>query len=268
MKIKKEIPAWYIIGDTKINQNSFQRLSDENGDTEFETRWLHNNGKLQSISNMEKLLEYLANEFLEIPNKEGLPNHKFIEKNFNKLEPLFDNFFVTVYIKNISHRFIKEMLLSKINNFSINQKTSSDLSLWLPPICQENEKLQIHYGYLVGEILKSIDEFTVKGNEFGADKKKLIEAALNMMPQAQHCKASVSASILTWRKLFLEKTTFGTDDETRYVFMHLCRDMKMRYFSFFMDIVAESDTGQQLGVDTIVSDSNIWNKFRLTKLRG
>jgi hypothetical protein len=132
MKIRKETPSWFIIADSKTNQQSFQKFTDT-FDTSFETTWIKSNGKTQNVSTSEKILEALAANILDIKNDKSLPNNVFIENNFNKLIPLFDHFNITVVFDQVSHLFVENILLQKLHNYHINQKRYHDMCMWLPP---------------------------------------------------------------------------------------------------------------------------------------
>jgi hypothetical protein len=124
MKIRKETPTWYIVADTKINAQSFLKYTDHIN-TEFETQWIKANGKAQTVSMAEKLLEALASDFLDIKNDKSLPSNEFIKLNFAKLEPLFDHFSLTIVFDEVSHLFLQNVILEKLSNFHINQKRAS-----------------------------------------------------------------------------------------------------------------------------------------------
>jgi hypothetical protein len=262
MKIRKENPTWYIIGDTKINNQSFQKYYEQVG-FDFELNWIKANGKAQTVSHAEKLLEFLAFDFLGIKNEKPLPSNEFITANFAKLEPLFDHFSITIVLDEVSHQFITNVLLQKLSNYHINQKLYHDMSMFLPPAF-ERPVVSSTYGRTIGEICGNIDKFTEEALKNNVAPEDALKAATALMPLAQHSKVIITASMSNWRSLLLSLSKHSSDIETRYVMMHLCRDLKMRYFGFFCDLALEATDGKLYGLDSI-SNEGFWKKVSVVK---
>jgi hypothetical protein len=262
MKIKKEAPSWLIIGDTKVNQQSFQKYSD-GVVPEFETAWIKANGKAQQVSVAEKMLELLATDFTGIKNDKGLPNSQFVEANIKAFEPLFDHFSITIVFNEVSHLFLQNLILEKLVNFHINQKRSNDMSLWLPPAF-EHPIAGNTYGAMIGDIAASIEKFITTATANGVSLEEATKTAFSMMPLAQHSKVIVTASIGNWRRLLITLSDFNKDIETRFIVLNLCRDLKMRYLGFFCDLAVQTKDGKLYGVDTLTNEG-IWKTVRITK---
>ena len=262
MKIKKENPSWTIICDSKINSRSFQRYT-TTVSNDFEIGWIKANGKAPNTSNAEKILELLAIDFLGLKNDKNLPNDKFLEQHFKALEPFFDHFSATVVFNNVSQVFIQNVLLEKLCSYNINQKKLTDLSLFLPPSIEDTE-IQNVYGQLVGNIFESVQNFIEEAKRNGVSEQEATNTALTMMPIAQQSKAIMTASMGSWRKLLISLSEFGKDEETRYVIMHLLRDLKARYIGFFSDMVLENKDRKQFGVDSL-SNEGFWQTVKVNK---
>jgi hypothetical protein len=264
MKIRKESPSWHIIADTKINAQSFQKYTDT-FNQEFELNWIKANGKTQSVSLAEKMLEAMAADFLGLKNTKGLPCGEFLTQNFANLEGLFEHFSLSIVFHEVSNNFIQNIVLQKLSNIKIHHKKYSDMSMWLPPAF-EHPVVGNTYGTVVGEITQSIEKFIKEAQEAGVKEEDAVKTALTMMPMAQHGKAIISASMTTWRDLVLKLSEHNVDTETRYIMLHLCRDLKMRYLGFFSDMALQSQDGKVYGLDTITNDG-FWQKSQIVKKR-
>lgn len=262
MKIRKETPTWFIIADSKINAQSFQKYTDQI-DTEYETNWIKANGKAQSVSQSEKLIEVLLSDFYNIKNDKFLPSNEFLTKHFAKLEPLFDHFSATIVFNEVSHLFIQNILLEKLNYYHLNQKRCNDLSMWLPPAF-EHPVVASTYGRMIGEIGTNIDNFIQETEKTNVKPEDALRAAFSMMPLAQHSKVVITTTMNNWRKLLLNLTQPHIDIETRYVMIHLCRDLKLRYFGFFLDLALQSQDGQIYGLDSITNEG-FWKIAKIIK---
>lgn len=262
MKIKKQNPSWFIIGDNKINVQTFQRYTDSYIGSDFEANWIKSNGKSTQVSQSEKLLEALGSDFLGLKNTSNLPVNEFISKNFKKFENLFNHFTITIVFDEVSHLFVQCLLMAQ-ESLKINQKRLLDLSLWLPPIF-ENNALQNVYGELVGGTFTSIEQFIEAAKKNGVTEADALKTAFTMQPLAQHSRIVVTANISTWRDILIKLSSFDTDDETRFIILHLCRDLKTRYLSFFSDMVFESKEGKIFGVDSI-SNEGFWKNIKVKK---
>ena len=262
MKIRKETPSWYIVSDSKINVQTFQKYTDA-FKADYETLWIKANGKAQQVSPAEKLLETLASDFLGIKNDKCIPNSEFITSNFSKLEPLFDHFSITIVFDEVSHLFLQNIFLEKLSNYHINQKRYHDMSLWLPPAF-EHPLVGSVYGRMVGDNVGNIDRFIEEAKQNKVTPEDAVKTAFSMMPLAQHSKIIVTASMSNWRKLLVDLSKFDMDIETRYIALHLCRDLKIRYFGFFSDMSLQTIDGKSYGVDSI-SNEGFWKQVQIIK---
>jgi len=260
MKIRKETPSWYIIADTKINAQTLIKYTEQLG-IDYETNWIKANGKAQSVSQAEKLLELLAYDLLGIKNDKFLPNNEFLAQHMSKVESLFDHFSVTIIFDEVSHLFLQNLFLEKLDNLHISQKRYNDLSLWLPPAF-EHPIVSTTYGRMIGEIAGSIDTFIQEAKNNHVAPEDALKAAFSMMPMAQHSKLIVSATMSNWRKLLVNLSKFDKDVETRYIITHMCRDMKIRYFGFFNDLVLQTSDGKKYGVDSI-NNEGFWKQVEI-----
>jgi hypothetical protein len=262
MKIRKETPNWLIVADTKINAQSFQKYTEHCG-VDFETQWIKANGKAQTVSLAEKLLEGLASDFLDIKNEKALPSNEWIKDNFSKLEPLFDHFSMTIVFNEVSHLFVQNVILEKLSNYHINQKRYHDMSLWLPPAF-EHPIVGSVYGRAIGEIVGNIDGFINEAKQNNVSAEDAIKTAFSLMPLAQHSKVVITASMSNWRKMLTDLSAFNVDIETRYIITHLFRDLKMRYYGFFCDLALQSQDGKNYGADSI-NNEGFWKQVQIKK---
>jgi hypothetical protein len=261
MKIRKETPSWFIVADTKINTQSFGKYT-ESLNIDADTNWIKSNGKAQTVSMAEKLLETLALDFLGITNENSIPSNEFFTKNFSKLETLFDHFNITIVFNEVSHLFIQNILLQKLSNYHINQKRFNDMSIWLPPLLEHPIHSTI-FGRTIGDIVGNIDGFIQQATEHNLSLEDATKMAFTLMPNAQHSKVIITASMSGWRQILTNLSKFGVDIETRYIITHLCRDLKLRYFGFFSDLVM-SDGKSHYGADSITNEG-FWQKVEIVK---
>lgn len=262
MKIKKETPSWLIIGDSKVNQQSFQKYAD-GVLPEFEAQWIKANGKAQQVSSAEKMLELLVADMLGIKNEKAVSNNQFIEANIKAIEPLFDHFYLTIVFSEVSHLFLQNLILEKLRNFHISQKRNNDMSLWLPPAF-EHPIAGNAYGSLVGEIAERIEKFITTATANGVSLEEATKTAFSMMPLAQHSKIIVTASMNNWRSLLVSLSEFNRDIETRFIMLNLCKDLKIRYMGFFCDLAVQAKDGKLYGVNTLDNDG-IWKSVKIVK---
>lgn len=252
MQIKKEDPKHYIIADTKINTQSFESYCSL-FNKDFEQTWIKHNGKAQQTSQSEKLATSIANDMLQVPlNNE---NKELMKDNFGLYKQLFQHIHVTVVFDNVSHIFLENILLNKVDAI-VNKKENDHLGLWLPKELENSLSTSL-FGYLVGDIAENINKFIEKASN-DIDPKEAIKLALKMAPMAKHLRLIVTSSINGWRNLILELTKLGIDDQTRFVMLHLYRDMKIRYNGFFNDFAIVND-GKCYGTESIANDG-FWIK--------
>jgi hypothetical protein len=258
MKIKKQIPEWFIIADTKLNQQTFMRYI-ESSIPDFEEKWIKANGKAQNVAQSEKMLDAIGRDFSNV--KTDGPTNEVILKNFSKLEPLFEHFTISILFSNASHKFIESASIN--GNLKITKIPLEDLSIWLPPQF-ESTNLQNIYGQMIGEIFKVIDTFTKDSKANGVSDVDVKQTALSMMPLAQQSKALITGTITEWRKVLLQLSAFEQDAENRFISLQLCRDLKMRYLSFFYDFALETIEKKQLGLDSL-NNEGFWKTAKLIK---
>jgi hypothetical protein len=259
MKIRKETPQWFIISDTKINPQTFQKFADHIK-VDAETNWIKANGKAQTVSPAEKLLETLALDFLNLPNDK--PSNEFLSANLAKLEPLFDHFSASIIFDEVSHLFLQNLLLEKLD-LHVNQKRCNDLAMWLPPAF-EHPIVSTVYGRMIGEIAGAIENFVQEAQKNNVKPEDALKAAFTMMPMVQHSKIIVTTTMSSWRKILVSLSAFDKDIETRYVALHLLRDLKMRYFGFFCDLALQTVDEKVYGADSI-NNEGFWKTVRIVK---
>jgi hypothetical protein len=145
----------------------------------------------------------------------------------------------------------------------VRHKKYADMSLWLPPAF-ESTSASNKYGVAVGEITQQIKNFIDESKAVGVPLDDVMKAAMTMVPMAQHGKAIITASIPTWRDLVTRLSAYDVDPETRYIVLHVCRDLKMRYLGFFSDLALQTQDGKVYGLDTITNDG-FWKKSQIVK---
>lgn len=262
MQIIKKVPTWSIIADTKINNQSFTTYHTSVSNS-FEIDWLKANGKALQTSNAEKILEVMAYDLLGLKNDKNLPNDKFLELHAKALEPLYDHFSVTIVFNNVSHIFLQNIILEKLGNYHISQKRLTDLSLWCPPVF-ESSAVQNIYGGLVGNIFNSIEEFVSKAKLNGVSEQQALDTSLSMMPRCQQSRVIFTSSFSSLRTMLLRLSDFERDEETRFIMLHLLRDLKARYLSFFSDLVLEKKDKKQFGSDSL-NNEGFWKLVKVNK---
>jgi hypothetical protein len=210
---------------------------------------------------MEKLLEFMGNDFLEIPSKET--NEDYLKTNIKKLEPLLDHFHITVCFKNVSGYFLHEIIKLNLSNICVNEIEQPDLSFWLSPT---NGKSENNFGYMVQSIYESIQSYIEIAKRNNISEDVITKNILSMQPKAVHQKCIITASISSWKDIILTLSRITSSEEHRYVLLNLLRDFKMRYFYLFCDIAVMNKDKKILGIDSIKSDENAWMDYESIRI--
>jgi hypothetical protein len=272
--VENNLPKTYVVSDTKINTQTLEKLLADSNKSYLLKNWGENNKEPQKISSLEKHLEILGRYF-ELYSDEKYDNTSYFKE---VLKNNYSNFIlqhanVNIVFTNISINFLMILLrLQESNMALINNKLGFEkLGFWLPPIMDQNshKDASLKFGLACSNLAKSIDElltyynYSVISSEDNLLAEKLRSNIVRLLPISTQLSLGINCSILAWRQLLIKCTDFSSEDELRYVFMNLAKDLKVRYYSLFQDCVLEDSAGKTYGLDTLKTDDKMWYRFKL-----
>jgi len=271
MDVTNNLPESYIVGETKLNAQTFERFLKESGKTSILDEWNKKNSE-QTVSGLEQHFEFLSRVYGmvdgEKTNDEAL---KDIISN-PSLQYIFDHGQINIMFKNVSMNFMVLLLRLKIESLQmINERISlEEMGFWLPPVLDDkaNKDLSIKYAGVyavtsnkINELLDEINYESIK-QETPAVAETIRSIFTRLMPISSQINLGLTCTVRGWRQLILMGGNFSSDDELRFVFMHLARDMKKRYYGVFQDLSLEDEKGQRLGLDTLRNEG-AWKKYQI-----
>jgi len=276
ISVQNNIPKFYVIGDTKLNTQTFEKYLEEAGKSSIFKEWMKNNPEANKISSLEKQLELTGRCFgvfsdLKANNAEYMkqilknPYSHFLLQQTN----------VNVFFENVSINFLFLIMRLQIDNLAlINEKITLDkLGFWLPPMMDQpaQKEAALKFGLTCNKLAQGIEElltfyrYNVLEKENAAVAEKIRSNIMRLMPVSAQFNLGINTSIVSWRQLLIRATDFLSEDELRYVFLMLAREFKTRYYSVFQDCVLEDTAGKQLGLDSLRTgtDDKAWYKYKL-----
>lgn len=274
ISVQNNIPKFYIVGDTKLNPQTIEKFLQESGKEGIMKKWIENNPEAQKISPLEKFLEINGRAFgihtdLKASNTEYM---KEVLKN-PYTQFLFQHANVNIFFQNVSLNFLFLMMRLQIDNLNlINEKITLDkLGFWLPPIMDQasQKEAALKFGVACGEMAQKIEELITYYNyhiiekENAALAEKIRSNIMRLMPISVQFNLGINTTILSWRQLLIRATDFLSEDEMRFIFLTLAKELKTRYYSIFQDCVLEDMSGKQYGLDSLRTEENAWYKYKL-----
>jgi hypothetical protein len=272
--VQNNIPTFYVVGDTKINPQTLEKFLKESGKENILTNWIENNPDAQKVSQLEKFIELTGRSFgVHTDMKADNANYikELLKNPYSQF--LFQQANVNIFFQNISINFLFLMMRLQVENLNlVNEKINLDkLGFWLPPIMdQPNQKdAALKFGLGCTDLAQRIEElltfyhYHVIEKENPSMAEKLRSNIMRLMPVSAQFNLGVNTTLLSWRQLLIRSTDFLSEDEMRYVFLNLARELKVRYFSIFQDCVLEDIGGKQFGLDSLRTEEKAWYKYKL-----
>lgn len=269
MRIDNRIPKFYVISESKINEQNLNSALMDFGFTKFDNQWKDKNKGIR-VSDNEKLPEYLVK--LIVKSDHQLNNEDVNKGLINNESVFLQHSFVTVLFKDISYETTTNISSDNIKGYKILKSNidTNKMSFWIPKKVEPSKAAMIDFGLTFEDIKKRIniivEEFAKHGSS-QQEQELIRQECSTLFPRAVQLDAVMTNSIFEWREIILRFTQSNRSDEERYLFLHLLRDFKRRYPSSFQDIIVQDiKTGELFGVDSI--DGGGWENFRAIKQRS
>lgn len=271
MEVVNNLPDFYIVGETRLNPQTFERFLSESGKTSILDEWNEKNRE-KMVSGLEQHFEFMSRVYGIV--KGDKTNEQALKEVLDNpsLQYIFDHGQINVLFRNVSLNFMVLLLRLKIESLHmINEKlTLEEMGFWLPPLLDEKDNKEIAVKYAgvyastsnkITELLDEIGYYTLKeDNPDTADAIRSIFTRL--MPISSQVNLGLTCTVRGWRQLLLMGGNFASDEELRYVFMHLAKDMKKRYYGVFQDLSLQDVEGKRIGLDTLRNEG-AWKKYQI-----
>jgi hypothetical protein len=274
VQITNNIPKFYIVSDTKLNPQTLEKFLKESDKEHIHQKWIENNPDSQKISGLEKHLELTGRIFGLHTDFKGT-NAEYIKEI---LKNPYSHFLlqqanINIFFKDVSLNFLFLAMRLQIENLNlINEKITLDrIGFWLPPMMDQpaQEEAALKFGLGCTELGKKIDElltfyhFHILEVENKVLAEKIRSNILRLLPLSAQFNLGINTNVLAWRQLLVRSTDFLSEDEMRFVFLQMARELKTRYYSIFQDCVLEDINGKQYGLDTLRTEEKAWYKYKL-----
>jgi len=271
MRIENRIPKFYVISETKINEQNLSSALMDFGFTTFDKNWKEKNKGVR-VSDVEKLPECLV-KFI-VKTDHGL-NNQDVNLGLSNNESVFlQHSFISVLFKDISYEFTTVISSDNIKNYKILKSSVNvdKISFWVPAEIEVSKAAMIDFGLTFDDIKKRIEIIISEFAKLGKTEEELsmLKEKLGILfPKAVQLDAVISNSVYEWREMILRFTQPNRSDEERFLFLSILRDFKRRYPSSFQDLTLQNiRTGEFFGVDSLDSGDKAWNNFRAVKQRS
>jgi hypothetical protein len=274
IKVENNIPKFFVLGDTKLNTQTFESYLEDNGSKNFSAKWLNQNPDSNKISSSEKFVEYMGRMF-SIYEHQEISNSEYLKQVLANpySHYLLQQANINVLFKNISVNFLFLLLRTQIDGMNlINSKISLEkLGFWLPPSMEQvtQKEAALKFGLACTGLAQKIEELMTFYSYHALEKdspqvaEKVRANMLRLMPLSTQFYLGVNLNILGWRQLLLKASDFLSEDELRFVFLFLAKEFKSRYYGFFQDCVLEDNQGNTFGLDTLKAEDLAWYKYKL-----
>lgn len=274
MKIENDFPKFYIIAETKINNQSIEngaQICEINYDKKWLNEWKKRNINI-SCSDIEKLLEYfyfILNNENNISTKNCLEFNKYIlENELDFYNMYLKHIYVTVLFVNTSFVF-----LTHLNDFNGLYKSSNvnikKINFWLPSILDNEKEIAFEIGKSLVDFVNNIEIYHRKIFEKYNNnllKNKIDEFLDYILPKSVTYTSIVSANLYDWKEFIINKTQFNCHDEIRYILMHLLRTFKMKWPTLCDDIMLCDNNGIIYSIDSLITSNSEYQKFCVKRI--
>lgn len=274
ISVENNIPKFYIVGDTKINPQTLEKYLQESGKDSILKKWLESNPDSQKISQLEKFVEITGRAFgihTDLKGDNATYLKELLKNPYSQF--LFQQANVNIFFENISINFLFLIMRLQVENLNlVNERINLDkLGFWLPPIMdQPNQKdAALQFGLGCTGLAQKIEElltfyqYHIVQKDNPSLAEKLRSNIMRLMPVSAQFNLGINTSLLSWRQLLIRSTDFLSEDELRYVFLNLARELKVRYYGIFQDCVLEDINGKQFGLDSLRTEEKAWYKYKL-----
>lgn len=262
--IKNVLPTFYIIAETKINEDGIRAFFKD--DPKFFTNLEEKNRA--KITDSEKLIEVVGNIVRKLPSNSTANNKDYIFKLKQIQSSILRHTHITVAFNNVSQTFIDKFYRMRVN-MEIHQRELEDekLKFWLLPTFEDNEKLAFKFAEIFdsyGALKQNLINELSKQKDRNVDKD--IECVRRLIPNTYALDAVVTTDLLTWTEIILEYTDYQYDDEIRYVLLFLAKALKQRYSNALYDLILVEKGNSALGLDSLKIDGKIWRNAKISRL--
>lgn len=264
MEAQNNLPESFVISETKINTQTVDRLIKAITGKEWAAVWKKRNLN-DTPSDAEKLPEVVA----EVTNVNPNANMSTVDYNkalcANDINHLYEHTHVTVAFINVSKNFV--FSLRDMNGVvTVSDLPTKDVVFWVPPCVLEKDANAVEYGNILNDSVGRIDKLWKNVAKDSTDHEFKVKQAMDsLMPGCASVNCVATCNIHAWKEIIFRNTQLWSNDESRYTFLHLIRNLKIRYPSIFTEIVVEDANGQQFGLDTINATPYAWKGLRLAK---
>ena len=266
MEAINNLPESFVISESKINTQTVDRVIKAINGKDWAAVWKKRNLN-ESPSDIEKLPEVVA----EISNTN--PNVDMTTLDYNKalcsqdINHLYEHTHVTVAFTNVSRNFIFS-LRDMDGSITVSDLPTENVVFWVPPCVLEKDQNAVEYGKILDDGVKRVDKLWKEVAVASTDHPfKVRQAMDSLMPGCASTNCVATTTIDGWKKIAFRNSQYWSPDESRYVFLHLVRNLKMRYPSVFYDVTVEDQKGQQFGLDSLAATPYAWKELRLAKKR-
>lgn len=264
MEAKNNLPESFVISETKINPQTVDRLIKEINGKDWATVWKKRNLN-DTPSDAEKLPEVVA----EVTSVNNNLDMSTIDYNktlcSNDIMHLYEHTHVTVAFINISRNFVFSLRDMK-GVVTVSDLPPKDVIFWVPPCIAEKDDNMVEYGSIINDTVERTDALWKKVAKVSSDSEFKVKQAMdNLMPGCASVNCVATCNVQAWKEIIFRNTQMWSNDESRFTFLNLARNLKIRYPSIFADVAAEDAQGQQFGLDTISSTPYFWKGLRLAR---
>jgi hypothetical protein len=263
--IKNVLPTFYIIAETKINEDGVRGFFNKEKPSFFTS--LEEKNKIK-ISDSEKVVETIGNICRIIPSEHMKNNKEYVLVVNDNFPSLLNHTHVTVAFNNVSQTFIDKLhrMHAKIE---IHQREleKEELKFWLLPTYEDNEKLAFRFAELFESYgtLKAKLEEELKNNS-SRNIEKDLDSIKRLLPNTYALDAVVTANLSTWKEIIIKYTDFIYDDEIRYVLLFLAKAFKQKYANLMQKVVLIEKSGNNIGLDSLKIDGKIWRTSKIVEV--
>jgi len=264
MEVQNNLPESFVISESKINTQTVDRLIKTINGKDWASVWKKRNLN-DSPSDVEKIPEIVA-EVTNVSNNVDMSTLEYNKTLCSKdINHLYEHTHVTVAFINVTRNFVFS-LRDMDGTITVSEIPPKDVVFWVPPCVLEKDENAIEYGSILNDSVARTDKLWKKVADSSTDHAFKVKQAMdNLMPSCAATNCVATCDINGWKEIAFRNSQFWSNDEARYTFLHLVRNLKMRYPSVFYEVTVEDAKGQQFGLDTITASPFAWKGLRLAR---
>lgn len=269
MNVENDMPQAFIIAETKLNTQSVESAVLATNDKKWSDELKKRNLNV-TLTDIEKLPETIAELTGNFQNSKNLSTEEYnkIMVSYGADNPLFKHITATVSFVNVSRDFCF-LFREFAGGLTVSDMNRKEISFWVPPAIMVDEQMAVQYGTVINDLGQKIEALRNQAFKSKLDTPdKIVQAFDSLYPDSVAVNAVATGSISDWKNFILTNAQFQSPDESRYIFMHLARTMKMKWATLFYDVVVEDTAGKQYGLDTVNSAPMAFKALRLSIKKG